>query len=524
MAWRHAPDYDDTMNSPLLKPIDTSGPVSSAFRAPPQNIDAEKALLGAIMMNNRAFERVSDFLYPEHFTDPANARIYEACMRLLEQGHQANPVTLKTYLERDEAIIAAGGMAYIAALAGTVVTVINAGDYGKLIYDLFIRRQLIALGDDMVNDAFDVLPDETALHQIEKSEQKLFDLASSGNTEGGFQSFERSVKQAIHVAEAAHRREGALAGVTTGLADLDRKLGGLHKSDLLILAGRPSMGKTALATTIAFNAAKSYLETENPEDRGKVVAFFSLEMSSEQLATRILSEQARVSSHDIRTGKLSNENFARMVSQSNELSMMPLYIDDTPAVTVSAIRTRCRRLARTPRKGATDPSSSSLGLIVIDYLQLIAASRGERSENRVQEISSITRGLKALAKELNVPVLALSQLSRAVEQREDKRPQLSDLRESGTIEQDSDVVMFVYREQYYLERISPSQKPEESDERFNERFVKWQQQCERVHNIAEVIIAKQRHGPIGTEKLYFDPSFTHFSDYVDSNMVPAGPE
>ena len=512
------------MNSPLLKSIDTSGPVSSAFRAPPQNIDAEKALLGSIMMNNRSYERVSDFLLPDHFSDPANARIYQACMRLLEQGHQANPVTLKTYLERDEAIIAAGGMTYIAALAGTVVTVINAGDYGKLIYDLFLRRQLIALGDDMVNDAFDVMPDETALNQIEKSEQKLFDLASSGTTEGGFQTFELSVKQAIQTAESAHRREGALAGVTTGLIDLDRKLGGLHKSDLLILAGRPSMGKTALATTIAFNAAEHYLTTESLEDRGKVVAFFSLEMSSEQLATRILSEQARVSSHDIRTGKLSNENFARLVSSSNDLSTMPLYIDDTPAVTVSAIRTRCRRLARTPRKGATDPAASSLGLIVIDYLQLIAPNRGERSENRVQEISTITRGLKALAKELNVPVLALSQLSRAVEQREDKRPQLSDLRESGTIEQDSDVVMFVYREQYYLERMEPQEKPEESVERFNERFNKWKQSCERVHNIAEVIIAKQRHGPIGAEKLHFDPSFTHFSDYIDSGMVPPGPE
>jgi replicative DNA helicase len=516
--------YDSTMNSPILNPLATGGPVSSAFRAPPQNIDAEKALLGAIMMNNRSFERVSDFLFPEHFSDPANARIYESCMRLLEQGHQANPVTLKTYLERDEAVVAAGGMNYIAALAGTVVTIINVGDYGKLIYDLFIRRQLIALGDDMVNDAFDVLPDETALNQIEKSEQKLFDLASTGSTDGGFQTFERSIKQAILSAEAAHRRDGALAGVTTGLIDLDRKLGGLHRSDLLILAGRPSMGKTALATTIAFNAAKHFLTTEDAEDHGKVVAFFSLEMSSEQLATRILSEQARVSSHEIRTGKLSNENFARLVGASNELSAMPLFIDDTPAVTVSAIRTRCRRLARMPRKGAKDPSSSSLGLIVIDYLQLIAPSRGERSENRVQEISAITRGLKALAKELNVPVLALSQLSRAVEQREDKRPQLSDLRESGTIEQDSDVVMFVYREQYYLERIEPQEKPEESTERFNERFNKWKEQCERVHNIAEVIIAKQRHGPIGTEKLHFDPSFTHFSDHIDSNMVPSAPE
>jgi len=515
--------YDGTMNSPILNKLDTGSPVSSAFRAPPANVDAEKALLGAIMMNNRAFERVSDFLLPQHFSDPVNARIYDACMRLLEQGHQANPVTLKTYLERDEAVIAAGGMGYIAALAGSVVTVINAGDYGKLIYDLHLRRELIALGDDMVNDAFDVLPDETALNQIEKSEQKLFDLASSGTIEGGFQNFERSVKMAIEMAEAAHKRDGALAGVTTGLVDLNRKLGGLHKSDLLILAGRPSMGKTALATTIAFNAARDFLTTDDAHDRGKVVAFFSLEMSSEQLATRILSEQARVSSHDIRVGKLSNEDFAKVVGVSNELSTLPLFIDDTPAVTVSAIRTRCRRLARNPRKGAADPSSSSLGLIIIDYLQLIAPNRGERSENRVQEISSITRGLKALAKELNVPVLALSQLSRAVELREDKRPQLADLRESGTIEQDSDVVMFVYREQYYLERAEPSQKPEEKDDHFNERHNKWKLRCEAVHNTAEVIVAKQRHGPIGIERLYFDPRFTHFSDYIDSGMLPETP-
>jgi replicative DNA helicase len=510
------------MNTQFPKDVE---PVSSAFRAPPQNIDAEKALLGAIMMNNRSYEKVSDFLAPAHFSDPANARIYEAISRLIEQGHQANPVTLKTYLERDEIIIAAGGMQYIAALAGSVVTIINAGDYGKIIYDLHLRRQLIALGDEMVNDAFDVLPDETALNQIESAEQRLFDLASAGATEGGFQSFDRAVVTALNMAEAAHRREGALAGVTTGLVDLDRKLGGLHNSDLLILAGRPSMGKTALATTLAFNAALYFANTENVEDRGKAVAFFSLEMSSEQLATRILSERARVSSHEIRTGKLSNENFATLVSSSQEISDTPMYIDDTPAVTVSAIRTRCRRLARSPRKGmAADPSRNNLGLIVIDYLQLIAASRTERSENRVQEISAITRGLKALAKELNVPVIALSQLSRAVEQREDKRPQLADLRESGSIEQDADVVMFVFREQYYLERAEPTHRPEESDEKFNERFSKWQEACNRAHNIAEVLVAKQRHGPIGTVRLHFDPNFTHFSDHVDQSMLPESME
>ncbi|MCB2107739.1 MAG: replicative DNA helicase [Rhodobacteraceae bacterium] len=503
-------------------------PNSSAYRSPPHNTDAEKALLGAVMMNNRAFERVSDFLRPEHFADAVNGRVFDAIFRLIEQGHQANPVTLKTYLERDDLIAQAGGIKYLTALASSAVTVINVSDYGKLIYDLHLRRELIALGEEMVNEAFDAQVDEPAKQQIENAEQRLFDLASTGEIEGGFKAFDRAVVQAIDMAEAAHRREGALAGVTSGLIDLDRKLGGMHPSDLIILAGRPSMGKTALATTIAFNAADYFRNTERPEDQGKAVAFFSLEMSAEQLATRVMSERAKISSHDIRTGKLSNDDFERLVAASAELNALPLFIDDTPAVTVSTIRTRCRRLARQGRKGAAESEAArngnGLGLVVIDYLQLIAPSRSDRAENRVQEISAMTRGLKALAKELDVPVIALSQLSRAVEQREDKRPQLSDLRESGTIEQDSDVVMFVYREQYYLERAEPTQKPEESDERFHERHVKWSEACERAHNIAEVLVAKQRHGPIGTVKLHFEPNFTHFSDHVDSSMLPEGME
>ena len=500
-------------------PLRTADPADNAgdvLRTPPHNYEAERALLGAILMNNRAFERVSEFLGPEHFADPVNGRVFEACAKLIEQGHQANPVTLKTYLERDDLVIAAGGMKYITNLAASAVTIINAGDYGKLVYDLFLRRELIALGENMVNDAFESNPDETAMDQIEGTEQRLFNLASSNSAEGGFQSFETALATAINLAEIAHRREGALAGVTTGLKDVDKKLGGLHASDLLILAGRPSMGKTALATTMAFNAARYYKSTDNPEDRGKMVAFFSLEMSAEQLATRILAEQSKINSHNIRTGGLSNDDFTRLVVASQEVSNMPLYIDDTPAVTVSAIRTRCRRLARQSKTA----EHHGLGLIVIDYLQLIAPARGERSENRVQEISAITRGLKALAKDLNVPVMALSQLSRAVEQREDKRPQLSDLRESGTIEQDSDVVMFVFREQYYLERSEPSQKPDESSERFHERYTQWQERCELAHNIAEVLVAKQRHGPIGTVKLHFEADFTHFSDHIDDSNLP----
>jgi replicative DNA helicase len=498
-----------------LRAAETQDAGPGLLRTPPHNAEAERALLGAILLNNRAFERVSDYLLPEHFSDPANARIYAALIKLIEQGHQANPVTLKTYLERDELVIAAGGMKYLAGLANSVVTVINAADYGKLIYDLFLRRELIDLGEEMVNGAFDAQIGETAHDQIETSEQRLFDLASSGHTEGGFKTFGVALRDAIAMAEAAHRREGALAGVTTGLMDLDKKLGGLHPSDLVILAGRPSMGKTALATTIAYNAARYYRTTDRAEDRGKHVAFFSLEMSAEQLANRILAERARINSHDIRTGKLSNDDFDRLVHASGELNDLPLDIDDTPAVTVSAIRTRCRRLARQAKAG-----ESGLGLIVIDYLQLIAPSRTERTENRVQEISAITRGLKALAKDLKVPVLALSQLSRAVEQREDKRPQLADLRESGTIEQDSDVVMFVFREQYYLERAEPAPKADESEDKFHDRHAKWQERCEQAHNIAEVIVAKQRHGPIGTVKLHFEADFTHFSDHVDSAFLP----
>ena len=499
------------MPSPLRAP-DPAENAGDILRTPPHNYEVERALLGAILMNNRAFERVNEFLSEAHFADPVNGRVFQAAAKLIEQGHQANPVTLKTYLERDELIVAAGGIKYLASLAGAAVTIINAGDYGKLVYDLYLRRELIALGENMVNEAFDSKPDESAMGQIEKSEQELFNLASNSSIEGGFVSFHDSLKTAIAMAEAAHRRDGALAGVTTGLTDLDKKLGGLHTSDLLILAGRPSMGKTALATNMAFNAARHFQDT--PEDKGKRVAFFSLEMSAEQLATRILAERSKINSHSIRTGGLSNDDFARMVVASHELETLPLEIDDTPAITVSAIRTRCRRLARQNKAG------TGLGLIVIDYLQLIAPTRGERSENRVQEISAITRGLKALAKELSVPVLALSQLSRAVEQREDKRPQLSDLRESGTIEQDSDVVMFVFREQYYLERGEPSQKPEETSERFHERHTKWQERCELAHNVAEVLVAKQRHGPIGTVKLHFEAEFTHFTDHIESSQVP----
>ncbi len=496
----------------MLAPV-TTAPLHSdeaLLRTPPHNYEAEQALLGAILMNNRAIEKVSEFLRAEHFADPVHGRIYNACQALANRNQIANPVTLKTYLAGDAGLAELGGDGYLARLAGAAATIINSEDYGRLIFDLHLRRELIALGEDMVNDAFEPDVEVNATNQIEIAEQKLFDLATAGQAEGGFQPFSQSVIGAIRHAEAAHRREGKLSGVTTGLRDLDQKLGGLHPSDLIILAGRPSMGKTALATNIAFSAAKAYREEIGPAGdktvvEGGMVAFFSLEMSAEQLATRILAERAEIPSNKIRQGELQQAEFERLVVAAQDLHSLRLYIDDTPALSVSAVRTRARRLKRT----------HGLGMIIIDYLQLLSGTSGKRAENRVQEVSDITRGLKALAKELNVPVLALSQLSRSVESREDKRPQLSDLRESGSIEQDADVVTFVFREQYYLERAEPGRRPEENDEKFNTRHAEWQKRCDQVWNTAEVIIAKARHGPVGTVRLFFDGNYTKFADLDD---------
>ena len=482
-------------------------------RVQPHNYEAEQALLGAVLVNNRTLERVSEFLRAEHFADPVHGRIFAACSKLIERGQIASPVTLKTFFEHDQGLTDLGGLPYLARLAGSVATIINAEDYGRLIFDLHLRRELITLGEGMVNEAFEPDVESTAVDQIEGAEQKLYDLATTGQAEGGFLSFQQALIGAIEIAEAAHKRDGKLSGVPTGLRDMDGKLGGLHPSDLLILAGRPSMGKTSLATNIAFNAAKAYREevdaVGNRKDvDGAKVAFFSLEMSAQQLATRILSEQAEVPSHKIRQGEMSHEEFERLVVAAQTLHSLPLFIDDTPALSVSAVRTRSRRLKR----------QHGLGLIVVDYLQLLRGTGSRQSEsNRVQEVSEITRGLKALAKELHVPVLALSQLSRAVEQREDKRPQLSDLRESGSIEQDSDVVMFVYREQYYLERAEPARRPEEDDAKFHDRYQAWAQRCEKAHNVAECIIAKQRHGPIGNVRLFFDGNYTKFGDLIQED-------
>ena len=471
---------------------------TSAVRIPPHNYEAEQALLGTLLHNNLAYEKVSEYLRPEHFADQVHGKIYEAIVKLIERGQIADPITLKDYFQQDDALAEVGGTEFLARLAGSVVSIMSAKDYGELIHDLALRRELINLGEDVVNHSFSARLDLSARDVIEGTEQKLYDLATSGETERGFVDFSKALTQSITSAETAFQRDGHIVGVASGLRDLDRHLGGLHPSDLLIIAGRPSMGKTALATNIAFNAACAHQE----KNEGAVVAFFSLEMSADQIATRILGQEARISSDKIRRGELNKEDFPTFVEVSRRLASIPLYIDDTPALTVSALRTRARRLKR----------KNGLGLIVIDYLQLVHPSPGSRSDGRVQEVSEMTRGLKGLAKELNVPVILLSQLSRAVEQRDDKHPQLSDLRESGSIEQDADVVMFVYREEYYESRKEPTEGTDKHRE--------WQERMNQIHNLAEVIVAKQRHGPIGTIKMVYEGPFTKFSDLAKKDHLP----
>lgn len=471
-----------------------TGIAERSYRVMPHNLEAEQGLLGSLLVDNRVIERVGDFLKHNHFFHPAHQRIYTAVQKLIDRNQTASPITLKGYFEQDQDLANVGGAEYLAELASSVVTIINAEDYARNIYDLHLRRELILVGEDVVNESFDQNLDEEPLVVLQRAEGRLYEIAQSGETKGGFISLRDSVKTAIEIAEKAFQTEGNITGVTTGLRDLDEKLGGLHKSDLLILAGRPSMGKTALAVNIAYNAAQKFADTGGKE--GGRVAFFSLEMSADQLATRILAEQSGISGDSIRKGNFREDDFRKFAQAAQKLSSVPLFIDDTPALSISAVRSRARRLQR----------QHGLELLVVDYLQLLTGTGSRQSaENRVLEISEITRGLKAIAKELQIPVLALSQLSRAVEQREDKRPMLSDLRESGSIEQDSDVVMFVYREEYYLSRSEPSM--DEAD-----KYAKWQEKMGRAHNVAESIIAKQRHGPIGTIRMHFEPSVTRFSD------------
>ena len=471
------------------------------IRTLPHNIEAEQALLGALLVNNDVYDRVTAVVQAAHFFDPVHARIFEVAGERIRRNALATPVTLKAFFEDDAGLKELGGPAYLARLAGAAISLFAARDYAQLIYDLAIRRDLILIGQEIAEKATRMEVDSEPRDQIVEAEQALYQLGEQGKVDKGFQSFRSAVIDAVQVANAAYLREGGLAGLSTGLVDLDKRLGGLHPSDLLILAGRPSMGKTSLATNIAFNIAKAYKKGTRPDGsegaiEGGVVGFFSLEMSSEQLAARILSEAARIPSHQIRHGDMTEEEMRRFIEAAKALETCPLFIDDTPALPISTIAARARRLKR----------QHGLDVLVIDYLQL-ARPASSRSEGRVQEVSEITQGLKAIAKELNIPVIALSQLSRAVESREDKRPQLSDLRESGSIEQDADVVMFVFREEYYKER----EKPGDHD---IEAMVKWKDAMSALHGKAEVIIGKQRHGPIGTIDLAFEGEFTRFSNLV----------
>ena len=472
----------------------------------PHSIEAEQQLLGAIMTNNELFERVASIVGAEHFYDPVHARIFETASARIAKNNLASPVTLKAFLEDDAGLAELGGPAYLVRLAGAAISSFAVRDYAEIIYDLAIRRELIKVGNDIAAKAARVDVDSEPKEQIVEAEQKLYALAEQGQTEQGFQSFLTAVTDAVKVANAAYQREGGLAGVSTGLVDMDKKLGGLHRSDLLILAGRPSMGKTSLATNVAFNIARAYKKgiTASGEEGaidGGVVGFFSLEMSAEQLATRILSEVAEIPSNQIRRGDFTESEFRRIVDAAKELEAAPLFIDDTPALPISQLAARARRLKRT----------HGLDALFIDYLQLVRGTG--RSENRVNEISEITMGLKAIAKELDIPVIALSQLSRQVENREDKRPQLSDLRESGSIEQDADVVMFVFREEYYKEREKPG------DHELDKMGI-WQEEMERLHGKAEVVIGKQRHGPIGTVELSFEGQFTRFGNLIKPWQQP----
>jgi replicative DNA helicase len=491
------------MSNALIRPV-PSAPETPTFRAPPHNMEAEQALLGAILVNNEACDRVSSFLKQEHFYDALHGRIYDHAAKLIWAGKRATPITLKTFFQGDEAVGELTVPQYLGRLAANATTIINAEDYGRTIYDLAIRRNLIQIGEGMVNTAYHAPIDAPTAVQIEDTEQKLYELAETGKYGSGFEPFTAALTDAIDMAANAYRRDGGLSGLATGFTDLDQRMGGLQPSDLIIVAGRPSMGKTALATNIAYHVAQSYRHDPDSDAAldGAVVGFFSLEMSAEQLATRIISEQAYIPSERIRRGRIESEEFDRIVEVSQELQNLPLYIDQTGGITVAQLAARARRLKR----------QRDVGLIVVDYLQLLSGSTRRAAEGRVQEVSEITTGLKALAKELHVPVLALSQLSRQVEQREDKRPQLADLRESGSIEQDADVVLFVFREEYYVERRQPRENTEEHKQ--------WQAEMDMVTGKAEVIIGKQRHGPTGTVRLQFTPEFTRFGNLAAEERLP----
>ncbi len=482
----------------------------------PQNIEAEAALLGAMMIDNRLCEDVQIKLRAEHFFEPLHGRVYEQILRLVDKNMIANPVTLRPLFEADEAMRELGGPAYLAQLTGSGAALIGARDFATQIYDLALLRALVGVGRGMVESAMDTSEEVDPKAQIEQAEVALYKVAEEGGEQGSTKSFLQAATEAVKNAERALNSGGHVSGITTGLDSLNGKMGGLHRSDLIILAGRPGMGKTSLATNIAFNAAQRLMRDKadgiGPDKSlGAGTAFFSLEMSADQLATRVLAETSGISGESLRMGKISQHDFRNLARAAAELEQLPLYIDDTPGLTIAALRTRARRLKR----------QRGIDLIIVDYLQLLSGSGRSSEANRVQEISEISRGLKQLAKELHVPVIALSQLSRQVEQRENKRPVLSDLRESGSIEQDADLVLFVYREEYYTNFSKPKEASLEAGDTPAEvaAFEDRQRAMSRVHGIAEVVVAKSRHGSTGTVPVKFDAKITRFSDLVDSNYV-----
>ena len=461
--------------------------VKDSFKELPNNIEAEQAVIGSILVTNEIFDDINTIISNINFYDPMHQKIFNAIESMIYKGLLANPITLKNYFEKEKDEIDVPE--YLVKITKFSTSARQAIEYSKIIYDMFVRRELIKISDQIIDDAKENDLNVSGQNIIENSEKLLYDLAEKGTFSSSLIKFDDAMKQTIEMASAAYKNEGGIVGVPTGLRDLDDKLGGLHQSDLIIIAGRPSMGKTSLATNIAFNAAKNIQEN----GRKSSVAFFSLEMSSEQLSTRIISEQARIGSNDIRRGRISDEQFDQFLETSKNISELPLFIDETPAISIAAMSNRARRIKRL----------YGLDLIVVDYIQLMKGSLNNK-DGRVQEISQITQGLKAIAKELGVPVLALSQLSRQVEQRDDHKPQLADLRESGSIEQDADVVMFVYREGYYLQRKEPREATVEHAE--------WQAKMNEVAHLAEIIIGKQRHGPIGKVTLEFEERFTKFKD------------
>lgn len=477
----------------------------------PRNIEAEQALLGALLANNKAYEKVSEFLRAEHFSDPIHVKVFDVMARLIQKGHVADVITLKNYFEQEGTLSDVGGIAYLVKISESSSFLTNVEYYAQFVYDMYLRRELISTGYDIASDAMNENIEETTARQIEKAEKRLFDLAMHGDGQKGFQDFGSSLNSALELIEKAYQKEGKVSGLPTGLLALDAKMGGLNDSDLIILAGRPAMGKSALAMNIAYNVAEFMFHGDKLDPHDKGVAIFSLEMSADQLAARILSSITDTPGHKLRTGDLELSEFNRIAAAVREYQKLPLYIDDTPGITINTIRTRARRLKRT----------HGLGLIIIDYIQLISGSENKKGEgNRVQEVSEISRGLKILAKELKVPVIALSQLNRGLEQRDDKRPLMSDLRESGSIEQDADIVMFVFRENYYIHNAEPKRSTGETEEHFNKRVEEWVIRDRDTANIGEVIVGKHRHGSTGTVKLFWDGEFARFSNLTRDEYLP----